>query len=173
MEKKAIIWALVGLAVTALGGTLLHFLFDWTGGSLWAAPFSGVNESTWEHMKLFFWPTALLAAVQSFFFGRRDFLCVKLKTVLTGLILIPLLYHTYNSIIAKSPDWLNIGIFFISAAFAYWQEIGCFTKEEAPCTGRTPALVLLLALAAAFVLFTFFPPRILLFRDPVTGGYGI
>ena len=59
-----------GFAVTALGGTLLHFLYDWTH-SAWVAPFSGVNESTWEHMKLLFWPMFLYAIVQYFFFRDR------------------------------------------------------------------------------------------------------
>ena len=63
---------LLGFAVTSLLGTVLHFLYDLLGGALWIAPFSGVNESTWEHMKLLFWPMLLFAAVQSLFFRERD-----------------------------------------------------------------------------------------------------
>ena len=63
-------WQLFGFAVTALGGTMLHFLYDWLFEAVWIAPFSGINESTWEHMKLLFWPTVLFAAVQSFFFSE-------------------------------------------------------------------------------------------------------
>ena len=67
MKKTVWLWQLFGFAFTALGGTLLHFLYDFTG-ALWAAPFSGVNESTWEHMKLLYWPMFIYAIVQSFFF---------------------------------------------------------------------------------------------------------
>ena len=38
-------WQLGGFVFTAILGTLLHFLFDWTGGSALAALFSAVNES--------------------------------------------------------------------------------------------------------------------------------
>ncbi|MDH5624342.1 MAG: DUF6512 family protein [Candidatus Bathyarchaeota archaeon] len=35
------------------------------------------------------------------------------------------------------------------------------------------SLVALVLLGVAFVLFTFYPPHLPLFRDPVTGEYGI
>ena len=37
-------------------GTLLHFTYEWSGGNLLVASFSAVNESTWEHLKLLFYP---------------------------------------------------------------------------------------------------------------------
>ena len=74
MDRSVRLWQLFGFGVTALGGTLLHFLYDWLGGALWVTPFSGVNESTWEHMKLLFWPMLLFAVVQSRAFrDRKDF----------------------------------------------------------------------------------------------------
>ena len=131
MKKSVGIWQLVGFAVTSLGGTLLHFLFEWLGEAVWVAPFSGVNESTWEHMKLLFWPMFIYAIVQSFFFDKRkDFWCVKLRGTLLGLGLIPVLFYTYNGVIGKSPDWINIAIFFIAAAIAYVYETKQFKKED-------------------------------------------
>jgi len=75
MDKRSTkIWSLWGFAVTSLAGTLLHFLYDFSGKSKIAALFSGVNESTWEHMKLMFFPMLLFMIVQSFFFrDRHDF----------------------------------------------------------------------------------------------------
>jgi hypothetical protein len=35
------------------------------------------------------------------------------------------------------------------------------------------SLVLLVMLGIAFVLFTFYPPQLPVFRDPITGKYGI
>ena len=72
MNRKINLWQLSGFAVTAIVGTLLHFLYEWLGEAWWIAPFSGVNESTWEHMKLLFWPMAIFALVQSLIFdGKR------------------------------------------------------------------------------------------------------
>lgn len=52
MKKSIPYWQAAGFIFTAILGTLLHFLFDWTNGSVIAALFSAVNESIWEHMKL-------------------------------------------------------------------------------------------------------------------------
>ena len=51
MRSSVWLWKLVGFAFTSLFGTLLHFLYEWLGEPLWITPFSGVNESTFEHMK--------------------------------------------------------------------------------------------------------------------------
>ena len=174
MKRSMGLWQLMGFAVTSLGGTLLHFLYDWLGSAVWLAPFSGVNESTFEHMKLLFWPMLLFAVVQSFFFRERaDFWCVKCKGILLGLTLIPVLFYTYNGVIAPSPDWINIAIFFLSAAVAYLYETRKFNKKNTACKHKRPAIATLCLLAALFVLFTFQAPQLGLFKDPLSGAYGI
>ena len=168
------LWQLSGFAFTSLFGTLLHFLYEWLGSPVWIAPFSGVNESTWEHMKLLFWPMLVFAIVQSFFFrDREDFLCVKLRGILVGLSLIPILFYTYNGVIGHSPDWINIAIFFISAAAAYIYEAHLFKKEPNPCKSRWLPVALIATIALLFVIFTFFTPEIGIFEDPLTRSYGI
>ena len=174
MKRTVWLWELVGFAVSALLGTLLHFLYDFSGKALWAAPFSGVNESTWEHMKLLFWPMLLFSIAQAFFFRERgDFLCIKLRGILLGLILIPTLFYTYNGAIGKSPDFINLAIFFVSAAIAYLYETRLLYTERVHFCVPKAAIAALSVLALLFVLFTFRAPHLPLFRDPLTGTYGI
>ena len=173
MKRSVGIWEFFGFAFTSLLGTLLHFLYDLTGGSVFVAPFSGVNESTWEHMKLLFWPMLLFCVIQSRFFrDREDFICIKLKGALIGLGLIPVLFYTYNGVIGRSPDWINITIFFISAAIAYLYEARQLKGEVKVCR-RGLSIFLFCVIAAAFVIFTFNTPAIGIFKDPITGRYGI
>ena len=174
MKKTIGLWQLMGFAVTSFLGTLLHFLYDWLGEAVWVAPFSGVNESTWEHMKLLFWPMFLYAVVQSFFFkNRQDFWCVKLKGILLGLSMIPIFFYTYNGVIGQSPDWINIAIFFVSAAIAYIYETRQFNKEATVCKNPKIAVAILGCITILFVIFTFATPALGIFKDPLTGGYGI
>ena len=174
MKRSVGIWQLWGFAVTVLLGTVLHFLYEWLGEAKWIAPFSGVNESTWEHMKLLFLPMFLFACVQWFFFrDRRDFWCVKLRGILLGLALIPILFYTYNGVIDKSPDWVNISIFFIAAACAYLYENRLFRNTRVGANWGKLAFSALVALVLLFVVFTFAPPDLGIFRDPLTGGYGM
>ncbi|MBQ2735676.1 MAG: hypothetical protein IJF33_07560 [Clostridia bacterium] len=174
MKRSIGLWQLMGFAVTSLGGTILHFLYDWLGKAIWIAPFSGVNESTWEHMKLLFWPMFIYAVIQSFFFrDRENFWCVKLRGIILGLLLIPVIFYTYNGVIGKSPDWLNIAIFFISAAFAYLWETRLFNSEKLRCRSPKRAIAVLCVIALLFVVFTFRTPQIGIFQDPLTGSFGI
>ena len=174
MKRQIGLWQLMGFAVTSLAGTLLHFLYDWLGNAVWVTPFSGVNESTWEHMKLLFWPMFIFAIAQSFFFrNREDFWCVQFKGILLGLALIPIIFYTYNGVIGKSPDWVNIAIFFISAAIAYIYETRQFNNERTVCKYPKRAIALLCVLAVLFVVFTFITPKIGIFKDPLTSTYGI
>lgn len=174
MKKSIGLWQLMGFAITSLVGTLLHFLYEWTEEFVLIAPFSGVNESTWEHMKLLFWPMFLFAIFQSFFFpDRKEFWCVKLKGTLLGLGLIPVLFYTYNGVIGTSPDWINIAFFFISAALAYIYETRQFNNVPTRCKYPKFAFITLCAIALLFIIFTFLTPKIGLFQDPLTGTYGI
>ena len=173
MKRNLRLWQIGGFAASVFGGTLLHFPYDLLGKAKWIAPFSGVNESTWEHMKLLFWPMLIFAIIQSFFFGGyKNFWCVKLRGILLGLSLIPIIFYTYNGVIGESPDFVNIAIFVISAAVAYIYEAREFNSNK-PCSAPKLALILLFVIAVMFVIFTFAPPTLAIFKDPITGTYGI
>ena len=174
MKRTVWAWKLFGFAFVSLCGTLLHFLYDWLGGKEWIAPFSGVNESTWEHMKLLFWPMLIFAVVESFFFREyKTFWCVKTRGILIGLCLIPIIFYTYNGVIGKSPDWVNIAIFFISAAAVFIYETRLFNSEKVICRSPKLAFAALCAIGVLFAVFTFRTPEIGIFLDPLTGTYGI
>ena len=172
MKQRSILWQAAGFALVTFGGTILHFLYDWTGGSIPVSPFSGVNESTWEHMKLLFWPLFLFALIQRLFFkDQENYWCVKLAEILLGLLLIPVLFYTYNGVFGQSADWINIAIFYISAAVVFVFEWWAFKKDW--LSGRNPwlAFAAICLLGVLFVVFTFVPPQIPLFRDPLSGNF--
>ncbi len=173
MKKSIGLWQWAGFAVVSIWGTLLHFLYDWTGSSA-VALISAVNESTWEHMKLIFFPLFGFALVQSHFIGKEydRFWCIKLRGTVLSLILIPVLFYTMQGVFGTTPDWVNIAIFFVSAALGLLWETEQFRKDDLPCASPRIAIALLCLLALAFGIFTFLPPMIPLFQDPVDGRYG-
>ena len=164
---------MAGFIFTSILGTLLHFLFDLTGGNWAAGLVSAVNESIWEHMKLIYVPMIIFAGLEWKFAGKDipGFWCVKLRGILLAQILIPALYYIYTGVLGVSADWFNIAIFFIAAGAAYH----CEAKAEGKfgLTGEKAAVAIILLIGLAFIALTFFPPRIPLFRDPITGTYGI
>ena len=174
MKQRSILWQAAGFALVTFVGTILHFLYDWTNGSILVAPFSGVNESTWEHMKLLFWPLFLFALIQRLFFkDQKNYWCVKLTQILLGLVLIPVLFYTYNGVFGKSPDWINIVIFYISALLVFFFEWLAFKNDWLQCKHSRLAFTVICLIGLLFVVFTFIPPQIPLFQDPLTGTYGV
>ena len=174
MDKNGRGWQIGGFLFTSAVGTFLHFLFDLTGGSAAAAMFSAVNESIWEHMKLIYYPMILFAILQWYFVGRNQpgYWCVKLAGLLLALTVIPVVYYTYTGVLGTSADWFNIAIFFIAAGAAYWLEYGMMATEH-PCpVGNAGSIAGILAIGILFTVFTFRPPRIPLFQDPISKGYG-
>ena len=174
MRKSLAFWWLFGLTFTAVLGSLLHFLYSWTEW-IALAPISAVNESTWEHMKILFFPMLIFCFIQYALYGneRVDFWQMKALGIVVGILLIPILFYTYNGAFGKSPDWLNVLFFFLSAALAYSVEWYLFRRKNAKICSPVGAIVLLSVLTVTFIVFTFFPPQIPLFKDPISGSYGL
>lgn len=82
-------------------------------------------------MKLLFWPLFLFALIQHLFFkDHENYWCVKLAEILLGLALIPVLFYSYNGVFGKSPDWINITIFYISALQVFLFEWWAFKQDR-------------------------------------------
>ncbi len=175
MKKSLKLWQISGFVFTGIAGVLLHFLYYWTNQSIIVAPFSAVNESIWEHMKLLFFPmfVFLLFEYKHVRKEHENFWHVKTAGIIIGLILIPVLYYTYTGIFGVNTDWFNIIIFFIAAGAAYYLENLLFKNEIGYCKSPQIAFAALCLIAVLFVVMTFVQPKIPLFRDPTTGTYGI
>lgn len=174
MKPSISYWQMAGFLFTCVLGTFLHFLFDLCGQSIPVALFSAVNESIWEHMKLIYYPMLLFSLVEYRFVGKGwgQFWCVKLIGTLLGLVLIPVAYYTYTGILGVSSHWANIAIFFLAAAAAFWVETKAFQQKQLCRLPPRPAFALICAIGILFTVWTFFPPHIPFFQDPITGSYG-
>lgn len=175
MKKSLIFWQVTGFIFTGIIGILLHFLYDWSNQNFLIALFSAINESIWEHMKLLFFSMFLFAIIESHFFDKsyKNFWCSKLIGILVGILLIPIFYYTYTGMFGISIDWINIVIFFLCSAITYLLETQLLKGHIRCNSSAQTSLVVLCLLAFIFVLFTFIPPHIPLFQDPMTKSYGI
>jgi len=173
MNKNLIYWQVAGFIFVCISGVLLHFLYDFTNQNVLVALFSPVNESIWEHLKLLFFPMLLFAFVEKRYvkIENRIFFCAKFIGIILGLSLIPVIYYTINGVFGATSDWINIVIFFVVAAISFFVETKLIKREDISCDSS--AIILLIAIVVLFVVWTFDPPHIPLFKDPVTGTYGI
>ncbi len=175
MSKQLKRWQAAGFIFTATAGTLLHFVYGWSNQSVIAAPFAAVNESTWEHMKLLFFPMFVFAFIEYLFIGRKyeNFGASKLAGISLGLVLIPVLYYTCVGAFGNAPGWFNILTFLVADAAAYLLETRIMSRKSVPSALNVIAVVILCLIALAFVILTFVQPKIPLFEDPVGSFFGI
>ena len=77
-------WEIVEFIFIAIVGTLLHFVYDWSGQNPAVGIIAPVSESTWEHLKLLFMPALLFTLIGEAVIGK-DYPCLltqKAKAVL-------------------------------------------------------------------------------------------
>jgi hypothetical protein len=167
------LWMIVPLGLL---GSVLHFLFDWTKHNRFIAFFSAVNESYWEHIKIAIWPVFLLQIVLLSLGGYQIASFVPAATI--ALYSIPVsmvgLVFLYKSVTKHNILWLDISIFFVCIAIA--QSIFVLLLGQLAPTSGTVVMssLFLLGLIAAFLLFTFRPPREPdVFLDPIKKDYGL
>lgn len=176
MGKSLRSWEIAGAVFTAAAGVLLHFTFAWSGDNPVVGAFSAVNESTWEHMKLLMIPAFLFTLVQFFAMGRSypDFLAVRGVSVLAGTLLIPVLFYTYTGILGFHTAWADIAIFFAADFFLFWLDDFLLRRGALSSPGwQVAGAALLVGMLFLFLWCTFHPAPLNLWRDSVTGGYGI
>lgn len=174
-NRRILFYELAGIIFIILFGSLLHFTFEWSGRQIAVGVFSAVNESVWEHLKLGFW-SAIAFALFEFSQLRRvanNFLLAKA----VGIYLIPtvivVIFYSYTAIIGESLLAVDILTFIIAVILGQAASYKLMMWKPLPAKLNVFSIVALLLLGAAFLLFTFNPPRLPLFQDPVTGGYGI
>lgn len=174
MSKILKKWEIVGFIFVVALGSVGHFVYEWTGQNALIGKFFAVNESTWEHLKLLFFPYVIFMIIQWFYVGKnyKGFVFAKLIGVLSGMAMIVVLFYTYTGVIGNSVDFLNILIFVIGAAFAFYVSYRLLTSAGFRTTLKIPSIIGFLIIAVLFVAFTNNPPKINLFKDPVTGSYG-
>lgn len=160
-------WEIAEFLFIAIAGTLLHFVYEWTGQNPAAAIFAPVNESTWEHLKLLFMPALLFTLIQEIAIGGRypSLVTEKGKAALLGLGAIPVLFYTYSGILGKNVTWVDILIFYLAAALYTWTSWRNLEQEQGRGNGSLGAAIFVL-LFLCFLVFTIRPPGIGLFVSP-------
>ncbi|QVK17553.1 hypothetical protein KHQ81_11935 [Mycoplasmatota bacterium] len=169
-------WFIVGTIFIILFGSLLHFVYEWSGNNPLVGIFGAVNESTWEHLKLLFWPALLFSIVEYIFLDKdyNNYITAKAVSFYLGIFLIISLFYTYTGIIGENCLFMDIAIFIISVIISQYIGYKIMTSDkDVSKQVNIISLIAIVILIFAFVIFTFDPPKIPLFKDPITGKYGI
>ena len=160
-------YTIIGAIFVTILGTLSHFFYDLSNQNFIVGFFSPINESTWEHMKLIFFPMLLfsLFVISKLKESNPCITSAFLSGILIGTLLIPLIFYTYTGILGYNVFILDLLAFLLSVigAFfvAYRLTLSCRMKEYTMLLWIAVGIVFLF-----FLLFTIAPPYIALFADP-------
>jgi hypothetical protein len=170
-RRRIAAWEITGGLVIFFAGSFLHFLYELSGFALIAAPFGSVNESTWEHLKLFYWPTVLFAIVQHAYTRHevRNFWAAKGASVVVLPLAVTIGFYTYVGIaLPIYGKGALIGTLVTAAIGVALAQVASYRLLTGPPRGRRAHLlgvIAILAMGVAMVVFTFLPPQIFLFEN--------
>lgn len=127
--------------------------------------YAAVSESTWEHLKLLFFPVLLYTVWEYIWLGHRwkGYVQVRAEGVLLGMLTITALFYTYTGICGRHWLWADILTFVLGAAVTAY-----YTWKYAR-RGRGSSVfgaVVLAVITVCFGVFSLFPPAVGIFAIP-------
>ena len=167
---------IIAITFSIVCGTLFHFVYQWTGENKIIAAFVPVNESVWEHLKLTFYPMLIAAIVEYFVINKNVNNYIEAKTIgiFTAITFIVVTFFTYSGIVGGSLIVIDVLIFVLSIIIGEYVAYKLMTrKNESDTKSKTLAIAIILFLMFSFILYTYNAPQVNLFKDSVTGEYGI
>lgn len=153
---------LAAFAVTTLVGACLHFLYTLLPNPV-TAVLAPVNESLWEHLKILLWPylAAMFLLSRNGAPGSRTPWLLTAPVLAVAMLGIGWLYHMT---LGGEALVVDIGLYVVLMAAGFLLPEILADTSERPMLG-TLSVLIVLALAAAMVVFTFLPPDYPLFLD--------
>lgn len=166
-KRKILKFQIFSVIFVIILGIILHFTYEWSNKNVIVGAFSAVNESTWEHLKLVFFPMLITTIIGYFYIGEStNLICAKLVGIITAILFIIIFFYTYTTIAGTNFAILDIASFFVAVILGEYVAYKILISETICNTNI--AIIILTILLISFITFTYIPPKIFLFQDPIT-----
>ena len=175
-QEKLLKTQVIIIVISIILGTILHFTYNLSGENNFIGSFSAVNESVWEHLKLAFFPMLILGIIEYFFVKNISNNYIEAKTIgiFLAISFIVVAFFTYSGIIGTSIIFIDILLFILSIILGEYVAYKLMKRDdESTVLTESLSVIILIFLFMCFVIFTYLPPEVNLFRDVTTGVYGI
>ncbi|WP_242657980.1 DUF6512 family protein [Lachnoclostridium phytofermentans] len=172
-------WILLGIPILFIIGFFMHYIYEWSGNSLIVGIFAPINESVWEHLKLTFWPMLIWWIAGYIILGKKNNISASqwFTSCTVAELICPLVvlcfYYTYTGALGIESLILDIFSLFLGIAVAQGLALHVYKYARFSQYCLYISVAILILLAVTFTVFTFAPPLFPLFKDSVTGKYGI
>lgn len=164
MNKKIIIRTIVFYLITVIIGTLSHFAFSKFNFDLFFKPIFPINESTFEHLKLFFYPFILTSIIEGLIYNEKlDYLIAKRGFIISFIMLFEIVYISIMTKIFGINTFINISSYYILMLISY---IISFKLNNDSKVIKIGGYINILLWVIAFFYFTYYPLNTNIFIDP-------
>ncbi len=160
---------LIAFLIISVLGTVWHFVYDLSGKNFLLGLFFSVNESTWEHLKLLFFPTIIYSLLEYFSIKERpkNYIFSVCISLLSGMFTIVALYYIYSGILGKNVTFIDISLFFISVfVMLYLKTKIIKQKSFSSITVNIACGGVLLFFSVLFCVYSYNPPSLGIFLPP-------
>jgi len=171
----------ISCIISIILGILFHFIYNFLNKPFIIGLFFPVNESIWEHLKLVLIPITLFGIVYSIIYKKRNYRLNNFWyhtsiAIIISMIIIPLSHYTYFTIFKSVPDFVNILIYIFSIIISFYYIYKNMQKESVDTNNKdknSAGILVITTLFLLYMIFTIYPPRLELFKDPITNTFGI
>ena len=153
-------------------GTLLHFTYNLSNKNIAFAIFSAVNESVWEHIKLLLTPIFLVSTIKYILKNQNNYFIRLFLMLITSILLIIIFEYLITKYIKKYKSVFYILSFYVTTLVVTLIE-HIFINIKPLYFLNKISIFLCLIMFIMYLTFTIFPPKCRIFKDPLTGKYGI
>lgn len=161
------------IIIISIFGTLSHFLYEISGHNKFVALFAAVNESTWEHIKIALTPSLLWGLYDGFVYGSNpNYFPAKTLSLMTIIIVIPVVFYTYKELLGKSIIFIDISLFYIAIVCSQFVFEYFINLPPMPFIFEYLSVVGLFIIFGCYMVFTLQPVENFIFKDPITKKYG-
>ena len=164
---------IISIIVISVIGTVSHFSYDIFKQNKIVGLFGAVNESTWEHIKIALTATILWSVVDGYFYGVNfNYFLAKLVSLITIIILMPVLYYGYKYLFKKDNFIVNILIFYIVIICSQYLFFYIINIDSVSYLLQYISCIGIFIVFGFYMVLTLMPIKNFLFKDPVTKKYG-
>ena len=175
MPKEQAKYFWLGIPILFVAGSLFHFLYGLSGEVFAVGIFAPVNESIFEHTKLFPLPTiiwyGLIHLSHKEKINADPWYTAALLSIVTQISGMVLLYYFYLGAFGIKLLAVDITIFLVSVCIG--QVTGLQYYLHSKGVNYCLSLSLIFAILFVYAILTIYPPHLPIFLDPITDTYGI
>ena len=172
---------IISCVISIILGIFLHFIYTLLHKPFIIGLFLPINESVWEHLKLVLIPMNMFGLFYSAIYKKNNyklnnFWFYTSMAIIISMVIITTTHYLCLLILKNVPPFFDIGLYIVSMIISFYYIYKNMKKEYIDANNKdknSTGILIITTMYLIFIIFTIYPPRLELFKDPITNTFGI